>query len=165
MKTQRKVVVGAIAALFVLGSWWFAASGLSPSAINQRFAQAVLNGDPVEAEWALERNANPNAVIAIDPETKAPAICLACGSGNEELLRTLLKHGANPNLTYPDGWTTLLLAIGNENVTMVRLLLESGADPNQGAKRDSQYHTPLSEAKRTKRENLISVLKQAGAKE
>lgn len=165
MKTRIKVVVGAIAALFVLGSWWFAAASLSPSAINQRLAQAVLNGDPVEAEWALDRNANPNAVITVNPETKAPAICLACGSGNEELLRTLLKHGANPNLTYPDGWTTLLLAIGNENATMVRLLLESGADPNQGAERDSQYHTPLSVAKRTKRANLIAVLKQAGAKE
>jgi len=50
--------------------------------------------------------------------------------GRMEAARTLLKAGANPNFTDPDGSTPLIVALMNGHWDMAKLLVEAGADVN-----------------------------------
>lgn len=82
-------------------------------------------------------------------------------SGQGEVVRSLLAHGANPNLTYANGMTPLMAAVSNEDSTLTAILLSHGADPNL---RTSSGMTALSLAKEVKRPKLIALLIKADAK-
>ena len=53
----------------------------------------------------------------------------------QEIVETLLKHGANPNHQNKNGQTPLMYACMNWNVEIVKMLLEHGADIYQTNKR------------------------------
>lgn len=59
----------------------------------------------------------------------------AVEKGNHGDLVKLLKKGANPNITTPDGeFTPLIIAIDKNDVKSAQLLLDYGADPDFRAK-------------------------------
>ncbi|CAG8575710.1 23410_t:CDS:2, partial [Racocetra persica] len=79
-------------------------------------------------------------------------------SGNLEICRLLLEHGANVNAVTPELSSTPLhrAAIIN-NSEMVNLLLSYGANPKL---KDSDGHTPLDKARKNGSEDVVLILKK-----
>ncbi len=94
---------------------------------------AVAGGRVEAAEILLERGAEPNArTVANRPHpTIGPnATPLVIARFNPGLVRVLLEHGANPNVSLPEGRPLLVEAAREGNVAAVELLLKHGADVN-----------------------------------
>jgi hypothetical protein len=111
----------------------------------------------------LDAGANPNAVINSTPRAHmregsprivyATALMRAAFSGDIELVKLLLAHGANPHIMSSDKETTLMAACGTgfingynrqrtpaERLEVVKLLIDLGEDVNAA---DSYGITPL----------------------
>ena len=81
-------------------------------------------------------------------------------SNDPEIIKTLLKAGANPNFPYHNGGTPLHTLIScNRNEESVRMLLNAGADPNC-ERNDGK--TPLHIAAMQGATKIIRVLLEAG---
>jgi uncharacterized protein len=111
----------------------------------------------------LEAGANPNLQIKIVPPLRSlrddrgpdavlqagtTALARAAKGGDVEVVRLLLKHGANPSLPTVQGVTPMMMAAGTgyagrdsrgryqteeQAMQIINLLLDAGADPNQRA--------------------------------
>lgn len=76
-------------------------------------------------------------------------------------VRTLLDHGADPNLEDRNGWTPLLYAIFLRRPRpMIQMLLDSNANPNHST---SLTENPLSVALKQRRNDLVCLLLDYGA--
>ncbi|WP_309722672.1 ankyrin repeat domain-containing protein [Armatimonas sp.] len=180
MKKPLKIA-GGLAALFVVGSWWMMEK--NPNALAHRFVTAIQDyEDGPIFETLLAQGVDPNyldrtysepaikdkliAIVAGGTPTTGyepmPLLFMACNSGNEDAVRALLKHKANPNVAFRDGITPLIAATGSGSPSIIRLLLEHGAEVNH---RTLAGDTALKLAKATRRSSIISVLTQAGARE
>jgi ankyrin repeat protein len=71
-----------------------------------------------------------------------------------------LKHGADPNVKGPDGYTPLHIAAHENYSELAKVLLESGADPNAP---NNGGHTPLHAAAYRGHLNVASLLLEHGA--
>lgn len=128
--------------------------------------------------WAAS-NSLPNAKIlvangakvnlaAIDGMTPFLQASLGVSSGKVpiEMCDLLRKNGANINAALTKisaiGWTALHYAIINSDVELVKYLIKYGANVNKATGEGS---TPLYLAKLNNNEEIISTLKNAGAKE
>jgi ankyrin repeat protein len=134
----------------------------------------------------LERGANPNTRVKDNTLTRtiftmqwflesgATPFIRAAQSGDVELMKLLLTHGADPKLATDHGDNALTVAGGigwvegvtyehspKANLETVKLLLELGLDPNS-ANRDGR--TPLMGAAMKGRTEVIQVLVDHGAK-
>jgi len=69
-------------------------------------------------------------VLTILPHGSWTPLMYAARQGSLETARTLVEHGAELNLTDPDGSTALLLAIINGHYDTAALLADKGTDPN-----------------------------------
>ena len=82
------------------------------------------------------------------------------------VIRSLIEKGADVNdqLTGPHatGWTALMFASSNEKPDLVKYLISKEADVNLKAKDGA---TALSLAQKEKNDDIIKLLKAAGAKE
>ena len=137
-------------------------------------------------KFLLDHGANPNMKIKDNTLTRtiftmqwfleagSNAFIRASQSGDVELMKLLLAHGADPKLTTDHGDTALTAAGGigwvegvtyehsaKHNLEAVRLLLDLGLDPN-GANRDGR--TPLMGAAMKGRNEVVQVLVDHGAK-
>ena len=86
----------------------------------------------------------------------------AAKSGRTERIKGLLDAGADVNTKDPDGFTPLKWAVVRGHAATVQVLLDGGADLNM---RDSRDQTPLMIATEEDLTRIITLLKQAGAKE
>lgn len=59
------------------------------------------------------------------------ALIHACGQGQTEMVRLLLKHGADPKVAAHSGATALWAAISQSHADVLEELLQHGADANQ----------------------------------
>jgi ankyrin repeat protein len=134
----------------------------------------------------LDYGANPNLRAKDDTLTRtiftmqwffesgATPFVRAAQSGDIELLRLLLSHGADPKLATDFGDTALAAAAGigwvegvtyehsvKSNVDAVKMLLDLGLDPNS-ANRDGR--TPLMGAALKGRNDVVQLLVDRGAK-
>jgi ankyrin repeat protein len=133
----------------------------------------------------LEKGADPNAQIRENTLTRtiftmqwfledgATAFVRAAQSGDTELMRLLLEHGADPKIATAHGDTALTAAGGvgwvegvtfershQDNLNAVRMLLDLGLDPN-AANMDGR--TALMGAALKGRNDVVRLLVERGA--
>jgi ankyrin repeat protein len=133
----------------------------------------------------LEKGANPNARIKDNTLTRtiftmqwfledgATAFIRASQSGDTELMKLLLKYGADPKIKTNFGDTALTAAGGigwvpgvtyerspKENVEAIRLLLDLGIDPNAA---NNDGRTALMGAAMKGRNDAVLLLVERGA--
>jgi ankyrin repeat protein len=131
----------------------------------------------------LDAGADPNAAINSTPRARmregsprlvyATAIMRAAFSGDIELVKLLLDHGADPQIISSDRETTLMAACGTgfingyhrarppaERLAVVKLLVEKGADVNAA---DGYGITPLMVASNLGDLEVVKYLVSKGA--
>jgi len=98
----------------------YSSDGFTPLHLASFFSQLQA------VEELLKNGADPNAVATNG--TKLAVINSAAASGNADLVKMLLREGANPDAQQEGGSTALHAAAQQNNRDMVGALLESGAD-------------------------------------
>jgi len=98
----------------------FSGDGFTPLHLASFFSQ------PAAAEELLNGGADPNAVATNG--SKLAVINSAAASNNAELVKVLLRGGANPDAQQQGGFTALHAAAQHNNAEMARALLGAGAD-------------------------------------
>ena len=84
---------------------------------------------------------------------------LAAQKGDLELVKYHIYSGVNPNYQHPEFMTTPLIeSIQHQHYAIAKFLLENGADPN--LKEVFGNHTPLTMAKYTENQKLITLVTQ-----
>jgi len=118
---------------------------------------AVKCGDAALVAKLMERGADP----AANDNYGNTALTQAAYQGSEAIIKVLLAKGVSPD--QPDGQhrTALLWAIKTANVSLVKLLLQHGANPNLA---DDGGLTPMKAARSRDDQEIIAVLRKAGAK-
>lgn len=138
----------------VLAERYFSGAALPAALACQHDDAAAL------AQELAAHHARPDAV-GVQGMT---LIFLAMSNRSNQALRTLLEHGANPNLRVEfgldrDHMQPIGLAAGAEDIEPLRLLLAHGGDPN------SQYHEhpAIFEAAIPERDDHLRLLVEHGA--
>ena len=85
----------------------------------------------------------------------------AAQSGASEVMKILIKNGANVDVKDDRGRTPLFAAIQSGNMAAIQTLIDAGADVNV---EDAQSVTPLDIAMLYENDNIIVQLKNAGAR-
>jgi len=141
----------------------------SYSQIEQLYNKAVYysakNNWPNILSKVIEKRVDVNALT----EGQTP-LYLACKRGKTEIVRLLLRHGADPNIAtvgpHPHTWYPIQAACRGLHYDAVKLLLEYNADVNV---RDRTDHTALHCALSVpnvdadKIRDLVQLLLDAGA--
>ena len=100
----------------------YSADGFTALHLSAFFAQ------PEAAEELLRQGADPNAVAK--NSMKVAVINSAAASGRADLVKLVLRAGADPNARQQMGYTALHAAAAHDNVEMAQALLEARADPS-----------------------------------
>jgi len=121
---------------------------------------AAGTGKITEVRKLLNQGVNPNAAV---DNSGVTALMQAAMTGDTGIVKLLLNKGANVNAKAGQmGMTPLMNAAAFGDVEMVRLLIEKGADIHT---KDTEGRTALSQAKVSKKEDIINLLKSHGAKD
>lgn len=121
---------------------------------------AAWRGDIVTVERLLNKGVNPNSRTTIGQT----ALDSASLKGHIEVVKLLIERGANVNATNNDGGTALMSAAWGGYAGVVKLLLSKGASPNMTAKSSTGTVTALSQAKIRGHDEIVQILKKAGAR-
>ena len=115
---------------------------------------AVLDNDLKKAEDLIGQGVDVNQRFM-----ESSPVELAMRDGHKEMVALLLDH-TDVNAKDGFGLTLLMNAVAQKNVEMAKFLLQKGARVNDVC--DSTNETALNLAVKTKNEEMIEVLKQAG---
>jgi ankyrin repeat protein len=117
--------------------------------------------DNIEAPEIMTILIDAGADVNEQDQNGVTVLIAAACRGSNQLVDILLRLGAEVNATMEaSGRTALACAVMNEQIETVRLLIEAGADLEIA---DKQGNTPLMTAKSTGSEEIIELLKEAGA--
>lgn len=121
------------------------------------FTSAVAAGKQDIAGLLLDAGAKPD-----EGASGLTPLQFAASAGNVEMIRFLVKRGANVNYgVKTGGQTALLSAIYGAHPEAVEALIELKADVNAKTK---DGDTPLKAAMKGDQEDIVKILKAAGAK-
>ena len=125
----------------LIGDYWFGKSNqVDPDTPSETVTDFLLaNNAEYEFSAAVAREDLPrvNEMLSADPElarklnpSRRSPLFHACGTGNLELVRLLLDHGADPNLpeSCADKGKALFIASDRNDLPLMKLLLKHGAD-------------------------------------
>jgi len=133
-------------------------------AVDARLLFAAIKCDTTAMDAALKDGANVNAVV----EGTGTPLAIMCGC-SVDAARLLLDRGADPNVADGEGMTPLLAAVMFDRRDMVRLFIAKGANVNVAAhvttNKGSGTFTPLKVAMDAGHNELVQILRDAGAKE
>ena len=87
---------------------------------------------------------------------------IAIHSRHPDTAAFLIASGADVNAQEPNGWAALMFAAMHGDAASVRNLIEAGADVNV---KTADGETPLHRAAALGREEVVGLLKAAGARE
>lgn len=104
----------------------------------------------------LDHGADPNG----QKEACGQILYLACINGLDEVVHLLLDAGANVNARGGEG-TPLIGAVTGNRLQLIELLIRRGANVNLT---DTNGQSPMSLAKLLKKEAIVALLRQHGAK-
>lgn len=130
---------------------------LWPNPENKIFS-AVNKGDIETVNRILDRD--PTLALKPDRSNRRP-LHYAAKKGNAEMVKTLVRKGANVNDKDNKGYTPLHYACSNGNPESVKILLEFGGDVNA---KTNNNKTPLSLARNSGSREIIQMLESRGAK-
>jgi hypothetical protein len=82
----------------------------------------------------------------------------------DEVIRLLLKFGADPNQRGFNDWTALHMAVAERNAAAIQILLDGGADPSLRTRIDD-YDTPLEMAQAAGLDEIVAILERRGGPE
>ena len=102
----------------------------------------------------IELIENPNAIYQEDVQGRT-ALNWAAARGQQEYVRILLSHGADPNSMDITGRTVLHQAADSCSAEVTRLVLEAGGNPNPVLPVGTLRSTPLYSAVRNCKSTLI----------
>jgi len=119
----------------------------------------------------LEAGADPNIPV----DDGFPTLIAAIGKTHDhagspkrtdvdEVLRLLLKYGADPNQRGINDWTALHVAVSHRSLAAVQILLEAGADPDLRTRID-ECDTPLEMARAAGFSVIVTLLERRGQPE
>ncbi len=124
--------------------------------------EAIAEGDGARAESLVAAGADINAVL----EKNGTPLIAAVNRQSYSLAAWLIALGADVDQYARYDETALISAVRTGNIHMVRLLIEAGADVNlSAATQEGVFRSPIGEARRMKRDDLISLLVASGAGE
>ena len=115
------------------------------------------NDDPVELSFILNRFGDN--ILDVMPDGLSYLLIDTCKTGNIDLVKKLLSHGADVN-TKDDGNTPLYYASRKGHTKIVKLLLEHGADVNA---KNNYGETSLYWASRIGHTEIVKLLLEYGA--
>ncbi|MCI5056612.1 MAG: ankyrin repeat domain-containing protein [Flavobacteriales bacterium] len=119
------------------------------------FFWAVSKGHYHLIDPLLERGADPNCVYS---KTSAPLTYLSMNPAKTDLMKKLLKAGANPN-EGEHGSQALFNAILSENLPVIEMLIEAGADPNT---KNKHKENGMTKAVTKDNMKMLELLKKLG---
>lgn len=142
-------------ALLIIGF----ATALPASAQSPQYdlLKAVDKADLVELNELLRKGVSPDTRTRSD---RVPAILIAAHAGNAGVVKLLLDHDANPNISDNRGQTPLMARSIVGDTAMITMLLSYGADPNRA---DIAQETALMKAVRGRKFKAAQALIEAGA--
>lgn len=130
------------------------------SAIDgDQLLEAALQGHVKTLTFLLDHGVDVNFQ---DEQYGASALHAAAQGGREEIVKLLLKRGADVNLKSKEGNTPLMAAAYNHHESVVRILVTAGAEVNIQNQADE---TALSLAREERQEGIIQHLLNAGARD
>ena len=138
------------------------AAQADPNSVNKYMQSALSNaaaaGNLELTELLLKAKAKPEL-----PGLVLTPMMFAAFAGNGDLIRLLVRYGADVNYATKEyGQSALTSAITAGKPDMVALLIELGANVNQ---KTPDGDTPLKMAQNGDQDDVVAMLKAAGAKE
>lgn len=129
---------------------------------NTALLLAAYRGQTEIVKLLLENGADINA------KNRSGDTALWCAvyddrCGHPELIKLLINKGVDVNTSHEYGYTPLIKAVLSNNIETVKILLAAGANPN--VKSEFMKETLLKMKMREGNQEIIQLLKDAGAKE
>uniref|UniRef100_A0A8C5FH17 asparaginase n=1 Tax=Gadus morhua TaxID=8049 RepID=A0A8C5FH17_GADMO len=109
---------------------------------------------------SLILDAVPQELVAIRDALTPPLACAAAKIGDVEALKSIQEMGSNLSVGDYDGRTPLHIAASEGHLKVVQYLLDQGSTIHS---RDRYGDTPLSNAVRFRRKDIVMVLRKGGA--
>lgn len=124
--------------------------------LQRELRDSVVIGDLQTVTESIDRGANVNGGF----DQSIPVLEVAAALGKTEVVKLLLKAGADINLVRPLGQTALKAAVTRQRVDTAKVLIEEGADVCEKTESSA-----LEFALKDGNSELIAILERGGAKD